>query len=324
MTSCVLYIFVFMIAALGACLGSFLNVVIWRVPEKMSLITPPSHCPKCGARVRWFDNIPIASWFLLRAKCRDCKEPISGRYPFVEGVSFALAFVLASAFLLGGWTGGKSEWFHWEEYSNYMSSWGASLGVHSFSNERGAFIDDERTDSSGRTSIQNDDAPYIVDFFLRVLFATSLLSVVFTAAIDTILVLGFVEYDRGSSPTSLVFAAATASIIALVLVVWLTRVDLELSCCERLLSATKSALCGLIGSCLFCKWIPRRERIEAIVVGACAGIWLPPVIAFCGVASLCLISLALRRRVRRNYFGLLIFFLIFGRFAVETARVFIA
>ena len=59
MTTVLLVIFVFLLAAIGAAIGSFLNVVVWRVPEKMSLTTPPSHCPKCNSPVRWFDNIPI-------------------------------------------------------------------------------------------------------------------------------------------------------------------------------------------------------------------------------------------------------------------------
>jgi leader peptidase (prepilin peptidase) / N-methyltransferase len=70
----------------GACLGSFLNVVIWRVPRGESIVSPPSHCPRCGERVKARDNIPIVSWLLLRARCRSCDEPISARYPLVEGL----------------------------------------------------------------------------------------------------------------------------------------------------------------------------------------------------------------------------------------------
>ena len=95
MTTVLLVIFVFLLAAIGAAIGSFLNVVVWRVPEKMSLTTPPSHCPKCNSPVRWFDNIPIISWFILRGKCRDCHEPISGRYPLVESLSCFTALVIA-------------------------------------------------------------------------------------------------------------------------------------------------------------------------------------------------------------------------------------
>jgi leader peptidase (prepilin peptidase)/N-methyltransferase len=70
----------------GACIGSFLNVVIWRVPRGESIVAPPSHCPKCGVRNRARDNIPIVSWLLLRGRCRNCGEPISRRYPLIEAL----------------------------------------------------------------------------------------------------------------------------------------------------------------------------------------------------------------------------------------------
>jgi len=78
---------------LGLAIGSFLNVVIHRVPTGGSLLAPPSACPACGHPIRWRDNLPVVSWLLLRGRCRDCGEPISARYPLVEagtGVAFAL------------------------------------------------------------------------------------------------------------------------------------------------------------------------------------------------------------------------------------------
>ncbi len=69
---------------LGLLIGSFLNVVIWRVPRGESIVSPPSACPECGHEIRWYDNIPVISWLVLRGKCRDCGAPISGRYPLVE------------------------------------------------------------------------------------------------------------------------------------------------------------------------------------------------------------------------------------------------
>jgi leader peptidase (prepilin peptidase)/N-methyltransferase len=69
---------------LGAVIGSFLNVVIARVPKGESLVSPGSRCPRCKQPIRWYDNIPILSWILLRAKCRHCQLPISIRYPTVE------------------------------------------------------------------------------------------------------------------------------------------------------------------------------------------------------------------------------------------------
>ena len=82
----------------GLAIGSFLNVVVWRLPRGESLSSPPSACPKCGHAIRARDNVPVLGWLLLRGKCRDCGEPISPRYPIVEavtGLSFALiAFVV--------------------------------------------------------------------------------------------------------------------------------------------------------------------------------------------------------------------------------------
>lgn len=79
----------------GACIGSFLNVVIWRLPRGENLSHPGSHCPRCNQAIRWRDNLPIVSWLLLRARCRGCRAPISARYPGVEALTAAL-FVLAA------------------------------------------------------------------------------------------------------------------------------------------------------------------------------------------------------------------------------------
>lgn len=81
---------------LGACVASFLNVVIWRVPRGESIVSPPSHCPKCNAPIRWWQNIPILSWLALRGKCANCRAPISPRYICVEligGVLFLAVFL---------------------------------------------------------------------------------------------------------------------------------------------------------------------------------------------------------------------------------------
>jgi leader peptidase (prepilin peptidase)/N-methyltransferase len=74
----------------GAIIGSFLNVVIARLPQGASLISPGSSCPACGAAIRWYDNVPILSYLWLRARCRACRAPISFRYPVVEGLTCAL------------------------------------------------------------------------------------------------------------------------------------------------------------------------------------------------------------------------------------------
>lgn len=77
-------------ALLGLLIGSFLNVVIWRVPRGESIVSPPSACPGCGHEIRWYDNVPLVSWLVLRGRCRDCRAPISPRYPLVELATAAL------------------------------------------------------------------------------------------------------------------------------------------------------------------------------------------------------------------------------------------
>lgn len=79
-------------AVFGLAIGSFLNVVVWRVPRGESVVSPPSACPRCGQAIRPRDNVPVVGWLLLKGRCRDCAEPISRRYPLVElatGLLFA-------------------------------------------------------------------------------------------------------------------------------------------------------------------------------------------------------------------------------------------
>jgi leader peptidase (prepilin peptidase)/N-methyltransferase len=87
-------------AIFGLLIGSFLNVVIYRLPRGQSLVTPPSTCPGCGTRIRPIDNIPVLSWLMLGGKCHKCRAPISVQYPIVElatGVLFALVTWLTPA-----------------------------------------------------------------------------------------------------------------------------------------------------------------------------------------------------------------------------------
>ncbi|MBI4573762.1 MAG: prepilin peptidase [candidate division NC10 bacterium] len=83
-------------AGLGLVVGSFLNVVIYRLPKEESLVVPRSHCPACQAPIRVIDNIPIVSFLLLRGRCRACGHPIAWRYPLVEGLT-GLLFAMAVA-----------------------------------------------------------------------------------------------------------------------------------------------------------------------------------------------------------------------------------
>ena len=91
------WVLAFWIFVVGGAVGSFLNVVVYRLPRGMSLSRPGSHCPKCGHAIRWYHNLPIAGWLLLRGKCYDCKAPISPRYPLVE-LAVAVLFVAAAYF----------------------------------------------------------------------------------------------------------------------------------------------------------------------------------------------------------------------------------
>src|SRR3712207_12350 len=91
------------VAAFGAMIGSFLNVVIHRLPREESVVFPNSRCPSCGTAIRPYDNLPVVSWAVLRGRCRACRAPISARYPMVElltAVLFALTYVLHSGFTL--------------------------------------------------------------------------------------------------------------------------------------------------------------------------------------------------------------------------------
>ena len=108
-------VFVFL---LGSCVGSFLNVVVWRLPQVefveneglfhgffrgwQALSSPPSHCPKCGKTLKWYDNLPVVGWIKLGGKCRFCHAPISARYPIIEAIT-GLLFVLyyVAFFMLG-------------------------------------------------------------------------------------------------------------------------------------------------------------------------------------------------------------------------------
>jgi len=106
------FVFIF---TFGCCIGSFLNVVIYRLPRDKSLVTPPSACPACGKHIRFYDNIPLVSWLLLGRKCRFCKAKISPRYFVIElltALIFVGVFILyfrtdlrpgVDSFLRGGW-----------------------------------------------------------------------------------------------------------------------------------------------------------------------------------------------------------------------------
>jgi leader peptidase (prepilin peptidase)/N-methyltransferase len=87
----------------GLMIGSFLNVVIYRVPIGMSVVSPPSACPGCGIQVAPWDNVPVLSWLVVRGRCRHCGAPISSRYPIIEGLT-AVLFALTAVRLGPSWS----------------------------------------------------------------------------------------------------------------------------------------------------------------------------------------------------------------------------
>ena len=95
-----IYIFSFIF---GAIVGSFLNVCIYRIPENISLWWPPSTCPKCKTKIKFYDNIPVLSYLILRGKCRNCKAPISVQYPLIEAFTALLTLLVVLKFGLTYW-----------------------------------------------------------------------------------------------------------------------------------------------------------------------------------------------------------------------------
>lgn len=83
-----------LVALVGGLLGSFYNVVVYRLPLGQSIVKPASHCGNCQKTIRFYDNIPVISWLLLRGRCRDCRTPISFRYPLVELTAMCLAIAM--------------------------------------------------------------------------------------------------------------------------------------------------------------------------------------------------------------------------------------
>lgn len=86
------------IALVGLCIGSFLNVLIYRLPLGMNIASPPSHCPNCDQKIKWYDNIPLLSYIILGGKCRHCKTRISPRYFIVELINILLWVIILIVF----------------------------------------------------------------------------------------------------------------------------------------------------------------------------------------------------------------------------------
>lgn len=98
----IFYLTKFFSITFGLLVGSFLNVVIHRIPRDQSIVTPPSSCPKCGHKIRWYENIPVISYLIQRGKCSSCKNPISVRYPIIELLTGIIAGFLSPKFISPG------------------------------------------------------------------------------------------------------------------------------------------------------------------------------------------------------------------------------
>lgn len=283
MTAVFLAILVGWIAILGAAFGSFFNVVIWRVPEGMSLISPPSHCPKCGARVRPFDNVPILAWLWLRGRCRDCKAPISVRYPFVEFLCCAVAALFGASILTGGWVGFSSQTLNWNEFAEYSRAWEAAVAAF-------------EADPTQTTTLTFDGYWAAAQKAIALAF-------VWAFAAYSALILGFVEWDKGSVPKSLTLFAAAIPVVGLSTIGALSGDGAFVERCGVFFA---SVGIGAASTALFWRAIPRQERAEAAALGAlwgfCAGYWgALGVVVWLGFAT------AVRRKTGRNVFGLLVF-----------------
>jgi len=116
----------------GACVGSFTNVVIYRLPAGMSVITPPSRCPVCGARLRFFrENLPILGWFIIGGKCRYCRAPVSPQYMIVE---LLMALLFLGLYLLLFTTGSGNSWWAeiggpWWSVNTFLRAWPAFIAL---------------------------------------------------------------------------------------------------------------------------------------------------------------------------------------------------
>lgn len=110
----------------GACVGSFLNVCVYRLPAQMSVISPPSRCPICGARLKFFgENLPIIGWFLIRGKCRYCKAPVSAQYMIIELI-MSLVFVGLYAALYWRESPFGNDWW---AHNTFWRTWPAFIAL---------------------------------------------------------------------------------------------------------------------------------------------------------------------------------------------------
>ena len=265
---------------IGASLGSFLNVVIWRVPKGMSIVTPPSHCPKCNSPIRWFDNIPILSWFLLRGKCRRCGQSISFRYPLVESLS-AVASLIAICGVL------YNQGFNHESlFFSLFSDFGSAIAT------------------SQNLICANEPAELLhcyIEDYTNLLWKSFICSLSWTIFLDMILMIGLILYDRKTPPTSL--SVCTLIILALIFSLFVYMND-NTSLCRQITTYWGSGILGMLPMILKSK-APNSSatRLIGFMGGIGLGLYLAlPVMAVCQ-----LLSYILGRIYSKNYLGLIVF-----------------
>ena len=265
---------------IGASLGSFLNVVIWRVPEGMSIVTPPSHCPKCNSPIRWFDNIPILSWFLLRGKCRRCGQSISFRYPLVESLS-AVASLIAICGVL------YNQGFNHESlFFSLFSDFGSAIAT------------------SQNLICANEPAELLhcyIEDYTNLLWKSFICSLSWTIFLDMILMIGLILYDRKTPPTSL--SVCTLIILALIFSLFVYMNE-NTSLCRQITTYWGSGILGMLPMILKSK-APNSSatRLIGFMGGIGLGLYLAlPVMAVCQ-----LLSYILGRIYSKNYLGLIVF-----------------
>jgi leader peptidase (prepilin peptidase) / N-methyltransferase len=170
-------LFILWFFVIGGVIGSFLNVVVYRAPRGLSLIHPPSHCPKCKRPIRWYDNVPIVGWLVLRGKCRDCGQAISPRYPAVE-LTTALTFA---------------------------AMMGVEFAFEGINLPLRVVIKQPLPDLVKQIEIVQVINPSKADYFLIVLYHLSLLCVLFCGAM--------IEWDRARLPAKMYVGTMLAGLI---------------------------------------------------------------------------------------------------------------
>ncbi|MDO5308939.1 MAG: prepilin peptidase [Planctomycetia bacterium] len=280
------------VAILGACFGSFLNVVIWRVPEKMNLSYPPSHCPKCNAPIRAYDNIPIVSWLLLRGKCRSCHASISVRYPLVETFSFLCALIVALAVICFGWNGSSYSALAWDGYSDFVTTWSLSVSHDPLGINRS----------------------YVESQHLRLLAQSVGLSLTYMALLDAVLMLGFVLYDKNRVPGALLITSVVILLASFLYVLYLN--NFSLNRLTKLLAL--SLLSGCAVPALFYRTTPRAIFLTKLTLGALVGVLLGAFTSFPILLACELLARVFQRKVHKNLYGVTVALLSLATLVIVT------